>query len=224
MSVIWVIPEAVLIDQNCWGCNPYRRHYCVLISLSLWEAIRWKASIATSDVAVHCIVATNSNCDSNQLRLVVKSLHGDGRMREPLRPGFCDSPSCLYRRTVVLRMAVLCTGGPAGKRRHADFKNSPPQKNLKLTRNAVSVRAVRANWRLRVRDNLYAEKYRAKCPVGITCVRRLELESTRIKIDAWEVSRRLAWEPDDITFEQVATCVCRRSSSSGWQTIPRCYD
>ena len=35
--------------------------------------------VATSDVAVHCIVATNSNCNSNQLRLVVKSVHGDGR-------------------------------------------------------------------------------------------------------------------------------------------------
>ena len=40
-----------------------------LSKLSLWEAIRWKASIATSDIAVHCIIATNSNC---QLRLIVK--------------------------------------------------------------------------------------------------------------------------------------------------------
>ena len=49
----------------------------------------------------------------------------------------------------------------------ADFKNPPPQKKLKLTvgkgrrklpRNVISVHAVQANWRLRVRDNLYAKK------------------------------------------------------------------
>ena len=40
------------------------------------------------------------------------------------------------------------------------------------------------------------------------------------------MSRWLAWEPDDITFEQVAIPVfvvkARQSSSRGWQTIPRC--
>ena len=34
----------------------------------------------------------------------------------------------------MLRMAVLCTGGPADPRANddADFKNPPPQKKLKL--------------------------------------------------------------------------------------------
>ena len=54
--------------------------------------------------------------------------------RELPRPGFCDNPNCLYRRTVVLRTAVLCTGRDPQANDDADFKNGPPpRKKLKLT-------------------------------------------------------------------------------------------
>ena len=53
--------------------------------------------------------------------------------RKLLRPGFCDNPSCLYRRTVVLQWQCCAPADPQAND-DADFKNGPPpRKKLKVT-------------------------------------------------------------------------------------------